>query len=96
MTIKDSNSQIAAVMWRSTFERVGIDLREGMAILVQGRVEVYPPRGTYQIIINRIEQQGLGALQAAFRKLHAKLQKEGLFDSERKNHYRSFLHVLDL
>jgi exodeoxyribonuclease VII large subunit len=84
MTIKDSTSQIAAVMWRSTFERVGIDLREGMAILVQGRVEVYPPRGSYQIIINRIEQQGLGALQAAFRKLHAKLQKEGLFDSERK------------
>ncbi|MEQ1830218.1 MAG: exodeoxyribonuclease VII large subunit [Pirellula sp.] len=84
LTIKDSTSQISAVIWRSTFERIGMELREGMAILVQGRVEVYGPRGTYQIIINRMEQQGLGALQAAFRRLHAKLENEGLFAPERK------------
>ena len=84
LTIKDSTSQISAVVWRSTFERIGMDLREGMAVLVQGRVEVYGPRGTYQVIITRMEQQGLGALQAAFRRLHAKLEKEGLFAPERK------------
>jgi exodeoxyribonuclease VII large subunit len=61
-----------------------MELREGMAILVQGRVDVYSPRGTYQVIVSRIEQQGLGALQAAFRKLHAKLEREGLFDPSRK------------
>jgi len=84
LTIKDGASQVSAVLWRSTFERIGMDLREGMAVLVQGRVEVYGPRGTYQVIIARLEQQGLGALQAAFRRLHAKLEKEGLFAQERK------------
>ena len=84
LTIKDSTSQISAVIWRSTFERIGMDLREGMAVLIQGRIEVYGPRGTYQVIIARMEQQGLGALQAAFRRLHAKLEKEGLFAPERK------------
>ncbi len=84
LTIKDSTSQVSAVLWRSTFERIGLDLREGMAVLVQGRIEVYGPRGTYQVIITRLEQQGLGALQAAFRRLHAKLEKEGLFATDRK------------
>ena len=84
LTIKDATSQVAAVIWRSTFERIGMDLKEGMAVLVQGRIDVYGPRGTYQVIISRMEQQGLGALQAAFRRLHAKLEKEGLFAAERK------------
>ena len=84
LTLKDATSQVSAVLWRSTFERLGMDLREGMAVLVQGRIDVYGPRGTYQVIINRMEQQGLGALQAAFRRLHAKLEQEGLFAAERK------------
>ena len=84
LTLKDATSQVSAVLWRSTLERLGMDLREGMAVLVQGRIDVYGPRGTYQVIINRMEQQGLGALQAAFRRLHAKLEKEGLFAAERK------------
>ena len=71
LTLKDATSQVSAVLWRSTLERLGMDLREGMAVLVQGRIDVYGPRGTYQVIINRMEQQGLGALQAAFRRLHA-------------------------
>ena len=90
LTIKDSTSQVSAVLWRSTFERLGMDLREGMAVLVQGRIEVYGPRGTYQVIIARMEQQGLGALQAAFRRLHAKLEKEGLFAPERKKPLPTF------
>jgi exodeoxyribonuclease VII large subunit len=90
MTIKDATSQISAVLWRSTYERIGIDLREGMAVLVEGRIDVYGPRGTYQIIINRIEQQGLGALQAAFRRLHMKLEREGLFAPERKKELPRF------
>ena len=84
LTIKDAASQISAVIWRSAMERIGLELREGMAVLIQGRIEVYGPRGTYQVIIAKMEQQGLGALQAAFRRLHAKLEKEGLFAPERK------------
>ncbi len=90
LTIKDAASQVSAVLWRSTFERIGMDLREGMAVLVQGRIEVYGPRGTYQVIITRLEQQGLGALQAAFRRLHIKLEKEGLFAPERKKSLPAF------
>ncbi len=90
LTIKDATSQVSAVLWRSTFERIGMDLREGMAVLVQGRIEVYGPRGTYQVIITRMEQQGLGALQAAFRRLHAKLEKEGLFEPDRKKTLPAF------
>ena len=90
LTLKDATSQVSAVLWRSTLERLGMDLREGMAVLVQGRIDVYGPRGTYQVIINRIEQQGLGALQAAFRRLHAKLDKEGLFAAERKKSLPQF------
>lgn len=83
-TLKDASGQLAAVLWRSTWEKLGIDLREGMAVIVQGRIDVYAPRGTYQIVVQKIEEQGLGALQAAFRRLFAKLQKEGLFEPERK------------
>lgn len=83
-TLKDASGQLAAVLWRSTWEKLGIDLREGMAVILQGRIDVYAPRGTYQIVVQKIEEQGVGALQAAFRRLFAKLQKEGLFEPERK------------
>ncbi len=83
-TIKDATNQIGAVIWRSTLERIGIDLHEGMAILCMGRIDLYGPRGTYQVIVSRVEQQGLGKQQAAFRRLYAKLEREGLFAPERK------------
>ncbi len=84
LTLKDAGGQIAGVIWRSTLERIDVDLSEGMAVIVQGRLDVYSPRGNYQIVINRVEEQGLGALQAAFRKLYKKLDSEGLFTPERK------------
>lgn len=84
LTLKDPSGQISAVLWRSTLERIGMDISEGMAVLVQGRLDVYSPRGSYQLVIQRVEQQGVGALQAAFRRLYQKLEKEGLFAAERK------------
>ncbi|MCU0712778.1 MAG: exodeoxyribonuclease VII large subunit [Pirellula sp.] len=84
LTLKDAGGQIAGVIWRSTLERIDMDLSEGMAVIVQGRLDVYSPRGNYQIVISRVEEQGLGALQAAFRKLYKKLDSEGLFAAERK------------
>lgn len=84
LTLKDAGGQIAGVIWRSTLERIDVDLSEGMAVIVQGRLDVYSPRGNYQIVISRVEEQGLGALQAAFRKLYKKLDSEGLFAQERK------------
>lgn len=84
LTLKDPGGQIAGVIWRSTLDRIDVDLSEGMAVIVQGRLDVYSPRGNYQIVISRVEEQGLGALQAAFRKLYKKLDSEGLFAQERK------------
>lgn len=90
LTLKDSESQIACVVWRSTLERIDVELSEGMAVLVQGRLDVYPPRGNYQLVIQRVEQQGLGALQAAFKRLFQRLAKEGLFAQERKKSLPAF------
>ncbi len=83
-TLKDEHAQIRGVMWRGTAARSKVDLNEGDSVLCFGDVEVYAPRGTYQLIVRKIQPQGLGALQQAFQKLQAKLNAEGLFAAERK------------
>ncbi|MEM7473821.1 MAG: exodeoxyribonuclease VII large subunit [Planctomycetota bacterium] len=82
--LKDSQSQIRAVIWRSAAQRLQFDLKDGMSIIASGTVEVYPPRGSYQLIVDRVETKGEGPLQVAFRQLHSKLKAQGLFDAERK------------
>lgn len=82
--LKDDMSQIAAVMFRSVANRVKFNLDNGLEVLLKGRITVYEPRGTYQLIVDSIEPLGSGALQLAFEQLKAKLEKEGLFDSEQK------------
>jgi exodeoxyribonuclease VII large subunit len=84
LTIKDSESQVSGVLWRSTWEKCKFDLREGMSVLGLGKLDVYGPRGSYQVVLQRLEPQGLGPLQIAFRKLYARLEGEGLFRVERK------------
>ena len=82
--VKDEGSQIAAVMFRSALLRMRFDLKNGIEVLLKGRVTVYEPQGRYQLIVDRIEPLGVGALQVAFEQLKAKLSKEGLFDAEHK------------
>ncbi len=84
LTLKDDVAQIRGVLWRSKAQRLKFALDEGMEVLCRGTVEIYPPRGTYQLIIDQIEPRGIGALELAFRQLHAKLAAEGLFDPARK------------
>lgn len=84
LALKDESSQIRAVVWRSTAERLKFRLEDGQAVVCFGRIDVYAPRGTYQIVIDRIEPQGVGALQIAFQQLYERLSKEGLFDAEKK------------
>ena len=79
-TLKDDQSQIRAVIWRNTVTRLRVPLDDGLEILCRGDIDVYPPRGTYQLIIRHLEPRGEGALQAALRKLRAKLDAEGLFE----------------
>lgn len=82
--LKDQDSQIRGVMWRTAAAKLNFKLEDGMAIHAYGSTEIYVPRGTYQFIAYKIEPQGEGALQVAFRQLHAKLSREGLFDPARK------------
>src|SRR5262249_35765378 len=67
LTLKDDRAQIRAVVWRSAAERVRFELEDGLAVLCLGDVEVYAPRGTYQLVIRRVEPQGIGALELALR-----------------------------
>lgn len=83
-TLKDDGAQISCVIWRSTAERMRADLQHGQQVHVHGDVVVYAPSGRYQIVVRSVEQAGEGALQAAFERLKARLQAEGLFDPERK------------
>jgi exodeoxyribonuclease VII large subunit len=83
-TLKDEHAQISAVMWRTLAGALPFDVKDGQAVLVQGELTVYEPRGQYQLVVRRIEPRGVGALQLAFSQLKEKLGREGLFDEERK------------
>lgn len=83
-TLKDDAAQIRAVIWRGTAARLKTQLGDGMEIVCRGRLDVYPPRGSYQLVVEQLQAQGLGALELALRKLRDKLAKEGLFDASRK------------
>jgi exodeoxyribonuclease VII large subunit len=82
--LKDEGSQIQAVCFRHSAQRLKFELEDGLAVIGHGRLEVYQPNGKYQIILDAIEPKGLGALQKAFEQLKRKLEKEGLFAPERK------------
>jgi exodeoxyribonuclease VII large subunit len=84
LTLKDEGAQIRGVIWRSVAARLEFDLQDGQQVVCGGDVDVYPPRGVYQLIIRQIEPLGVGALQLALRKLHQRLAAEGLFDAGRK------------
>ena len=71
-------------MWRNAATRVRFDLHDGLEVVCRGRIDVYAPRGTYQLIIEKIEPKGMGALELALRQLREKLAREGLFDPRRK------------
>jgi exodeoxyribonuclease VII large subunit len=84
-TLKDPDASIRCVMWRSTLPRLSyLPAGDGEAVLAHGHVSVYEPSGQYQFYVNELEPVGLGALQAQFERLKARLAQEGLFDEERK------------
>ena len=83
-TIKDEGAQLRAVMWRGAASRMRFEIEDGLNIVALGAIEVYPPRGSYQLVAGELIPAGVGPLELAFRQLHDKLQAEGLFDSERK------------
>jgi exodeoxyribonuclease VII large subunit len=83
-TLKDSSAQIRAVMFRSDVRTLRFAPEDGLHVVVRGRLSVYDAKGEYQIVCERMEPHGLGALQLAFDQLKRRLQAEGLFDAARK------------
>src|ERR1700730_8464849 len=84
LTLKDDTAQIRGVIWRNTAARLKFEIHDGLEVVAAGPVEVYEARGTYQLIIEQLMPQGVGALELAFRQLCEKLKAEGLFAAERK------------
>ncbi len=83
-TLKDPGAQIKAVMFKSDVRSLKFRPEDGLHVVVRGRISVYEPKGEYQIVCERMEPHGLGALQLAFDQLKRRLQAEGLFDTARK------------
>lgn len=89
-TLKDSESQLRSVCFRSDAKRINFDIEDGMQVLARGRLTLYEAYGQYQLVAYAIEQTGAGALEAAFRKMKEKLLGEGLFDAAHKKPLPAF------
>ncbi len=83
-TLKDRESAISCVMWASSAGRLSFHPQDGDEVLVHGRISVYPPRGAYQVSVDKMERFGQGEELLRLERLKAKLKAEGLFDPARK------------
>ena len=90
LTLKDDEAQISGVIWRTRAKQIKFDLQDGLDVIAVGSVQVYQPRGEYQLVIDKLVPLGVGALELAFRQLQQKLQSEGLFDPARKRQLPKF------
>jgi exodeoxyribonuclease VII large subunit len=82
--LKDEQAQLRCVCFRASARYLKFKPQDGIAVLARGRIDVYEPRGEYQLLVEALEPQGYGALQLAFEQLKKKLAGEGLFDPQRK------------
>ncbi|WP_434349695.1 exodeoxyribonuclease VII large subunit [Streptococcus sp. KHUD_014] len=89
-SLKDDRAVIQATIWSGIYQKLGFDLEEGMKINVIGRVQVYEPSGSYSIIIEKAEPDGVGALAIQFEQLKKKLAEEGLFQEHFKQSLPQF------
>ena len=89
-SLKDDRAVIQATIWSGIYQKLGFDLEEGMKINVVGRVQVYEPSGSYSIIIEKAEPDGVGALAIQFEQLKKKLAEEGLFQERFKQSLPQF------
>lgn len=89
-SLKDDHSQVRCVMWRSANRKLTFEPEDGMEVLARGALSVYEVQGQYQLVAQQLKPVGAGALQAAFERLKARLEKEGLFREEHKQALPSF------
>lgn len=95
-SLKDSQAQLGAVMFRGMNQRVRFDPAHGMEVTAHGRISVYPPQGRYQLIVDQLLPAGQGDLHLAFEELKKKLETEGLFAASLKKSLPSFPHKIGI
>lgn len=83
-SIKDEQAKINVIMFKSAFAKVKFQPEEGMRVIVSGRISVYPGNGSYQLYVDSMQPDGVGALYQAYEQLKAKLDKEGLFKAPKQ------------
>jgi exodeoxyribonuclease VII large subunit len=66
-TLKDDGAQLRAVLWRTTAARLKLQLHDGLDVVCRGRLDLYPPRGSYQLVVDELQPKGVGALELALR-----------------------------
>ncbi len=89
-TLKDDKAQIRSVIWRGAAAKLAFPMTDGLQLVCHGRLDVYAPRGSYQLVVDQAHPQGVGALELALRQLREKLAREGLFDADRKRQLPPF------
>lgn len=90
-SLKDEKAVIQATMWAGVFRQLGFQIEEGMKVNVIGRIQLYEPSGSYSIVIEKMEPDGIGALALQFEQLKKALTKEGLFNPEWKQDLPQFV-----
>ena len=95
-TLKDENAQIRCAMFRMKASSLRFQPRNGLQVLVRGKITLYEARGEFQLVLEHMEEAGEGALRRAFEELKAKLAAEGLFESARKRPLPRFARRLGL
>ena len=90
LTLKDEQSQIRAVMWRGTANRLKFELEDGQKVVCRGDIDVYLPRGSYQLVIRKIEPQGEGTLQKRLRQLRPSWLPKGCLPPSGNSRFRHF------
>jgi len=89
-SLRDEQAILGAALFRSAAMRMKFDLRDGMHVVVRGRISVYEPQGKYQLLIEEIQPKGIGAQELALRQLKEKLLTKGYFDPRRKRKLPAF------
>lgn len=89
-TLKDEDGQMRCALFRGNASRLRFNLENGLEVVAEAEVSIYPARGDIQLIVRSLEPRGVGALQLAFEQLRKRLQAAGLFDEERKRPIPTF------
>ncbi len=84
LSLKDEGGKLAGIIWKSSLPRIGLAPEDGVEVIATGRLTAYAERSTYQLLIDRLEYAGAGALLARIEMLRRRLAAEGLFDEHRK------------